>query len=43
MNQIERIREELIKRGLDALLISDEKNQRYAAGFAFSTSSARLS
>jgi len=35
MNQIERIREELIKRGLDALLISDEKNQRYAAGFAF--------
>ena len=35
MNHIERIREELIKRGLDALLISDEKNQRYAAGFAF--------
>ena len=35
MNQIARIREELIKRGLDALLITDEKNQRYAAGFPF--------
>ncbi len=35
MNQIARIREELIKRGLDALLTTDEKNQRYAAGFPF--------
>ncbi|MBR1566969.1 MAG: aminopeptidase P family protein [Oscillospiraceae bacterium] len=35
MNQIARIREELKKRGLDALLITDEKNQRYAAGFPF--------
>ena len=35
MNQIARIREELNKRGLDALLITDEKNQRYAAGFPF--------
>ena len=35
MNQIERIREELIRRGLDAVLITDEKNQRYAAGFPF--------
>ena len=35
MNQIARIREELNKRSLDALLITDEKNQRYAAGFPF--------
>ena len=35
MNQIARIREELSKRGLDALLVTDEKNQRYAAGFPF--------
>jgi len=35
MNQIARIREELAKRGLDAVLITDEKNQRYAAGFPF--------
>ena len=35
MNHIAKIREELNKRGLDALLITDEKNQRYAAGFPF--------
>lgn len=35
MDQIERIREELGRRGLDALLVTDEKNQRYAAGFPF--------
>ena len=35
MNQIARIREELSARGLDALLITDEKNQRYTAGFPF--------
>ena len=35
MNQIARIREELTKRGLDAVLVTDEKNQRYAAGFPF--------
>ncbi len=35
MNQIERIRSELAARGLDALLVTDEKNQRYAAGFPF--------
>ena len=35
MNQIERIREELARRGLDAVLVTDEKNQRYAAGFPF--------
>jgi Xaa-Pro aminopeptidase len=35
MNQINRIREELAARGLDAVLITDEKNQRYSAGFPF--------
>ena len=35
MNQIARIRGELHRRNLDALLVTDEKNQRYAAGFPF--------
>lgn len=35
MSQIEKIQEELKERGLDGLLLTDEKNQRYAAGFAF--------
>ena len=35
MNNIARIREQLIERELDAILIMDEKNQRYAAGFPF--------
>ncbi len=35
MNHIEKIREELKSRGFDALLVTDEKNQRYAAGFPF--------
>ena len=35
MNNIARIREELLRRGLDAVLVTDEKNQRYAAGFPF--------
>lgn len=35
MNNIERIQEILKERGLDGLLLTDEKNQRYAAGFAF--------
>ena len=35
MNHIEKIREELKHRGFDALLVTDEKNQRYAAGFPF--------
>jgi len=35
MNNIRRIQEKLIEAGLDALLITDEKNQRYAAGFPF--------
>lgn len=36
MNNISRIQEQLKKQALDAVLITDEKNQRYAADFAFS-------
>ena len=35
MNNIARIQEALIRKDLDAILITDEKNQRYATGFAF--------
>ena len=35
MDHIEKIRAALAKRGLDAVLVTDEKNQRYAAGFPF--------
>ena len=35
MDHIDRIRQALDERGLDALLVTDEKNQRYAAGFPF--------
>ena len=35
MNNIKRIQEKLVEKGLDAVLLTDEKNQRYAAGFAF--------
>ena len=35
MNNIARIQAELVKRDLDAILITDEKNQRYATGFPF--------
>ena len=35
MNNIRRIQEALIQQGLDAILITDEKNQRYATGFPF--------
>lgn len=35
MNNIRRIQEKLIEKDLDAILITDEKNQRYAAGFPF--------
>ncbi len=34
MNHIERIRQQLAARHLDAMLIMDEKNQRFASGFA---------
>ncbi len=33
MNNIARIQQKLVEKDLDALLITDEKNQRYAAGF----------
>lgn len=35
MNNIAKIQNALVKNDLDALLITDEKNQRYAAGFPF--------
>ena len=35
MNHIASIQQKLIEQDLDALLITDEKNQRYAAGFPF--------
>ncbi len=35
MNNIARIQEALARRDLDAVLITDEKNQRYATGFPF--------
>ena len=35
MNNIARIQQKLCENGLDALLILDEKNQRFAAGFPF--------
>ena len=35
MNNIKGIQQALVKKDLDALLIIDEKNQRYAAGFPF--------
>ena len=35
MNHIAGIQKKLTERGLDALLVTDEKNQRYATGFAF--------
>lgn len=35
MNNIKRIQEKLIERNLDGILITDEKNQRFATGFAF--------
>ena len=35
MNNIAGIQRQLVEKDLDALLITDEKNQRYAAGFPF--------
>lgn len=35
MNNIAGIQKKLIEKNLDAILITDEKNQRYATGFAF--------
>ena len=39
MNNIARIQEKLIETGLDAILITDEKNQRFATGFPFTDGS----
>ena len=33
MNNVRRIQQELRRRGLDGVLVTDEKNQRYASGF----------
>ena len=35
MNNIKRIQEKLAEKDLDAILVTDEKNQRYACGFPF--------
>ena len=35
MNNIARIQQALVQQNLDAILITDEKNQRYATGFPF--------
>ena len=35
MNNIKRIQDALARQGLDAILLTDEKNQLYATGFAF--------
>ena len=35
MNNIKKIQKKLIEKNLDAVLITDEKNQRYATGFPF--------
>ncbi len=43
MNNIARIQEKLIEKGLDAILITDEKNQRYATGFPFTDGSVLIS
>ena len=43
MNNIARIQEKLIEKGLDAILVTDEKNQRYAAGFPFTDGSVLVS
>ena len=39
MNNIKKIQEKLIEKNLDAVLVTDEKNQRYATGFPFITDS----
>ena len=43
MNNIARIQQKLIEKNLDAVLITDEKNQRYAAGFPFTDGSVLVS
>ena len=43
MNNIHRIQEALVRQGLDAILLTDEKNQRYAAGFPFTDGAVLVS
>lgn len=43
MNNIKRIQAALIETGLDAILITDEKNQRYACGFPFTDGAVLVS
>ncbi len=43
MNHIASIQSALIERGLDAVLILDEKNQRYATGFPFTDGAVLVS
>ncbi len=43
MNNIARIQAKLIEKDLDAILITDEKNQRYATGFPFTDGSVLVS
>ena len=35
MTRVERIREKLKEKGIDALVVLDELNQQYLSGFAF--------
>lgn len=43
MNNIERIQEALARHELDAILLTDERNQRYATGFAFTDGAVLVS
>lgn len=43
MNNIEKIRNKLAEKYLDAVIIENEKNQRYAAGFPFTDGSVMVS
>lgn len=43
MNNVKNIQQQLISRGLDALLVTGEKNQRYALGFPFTDGAVLIS
>lgn len=43
MNNVKSIQQQLISRGLDALLVTGEKNQRYALGFPFTDGAVLIS
>ena len=43
MNNLSRIQQQLEQHALDALLITDEKNQRYALGFPFTDGAVLVS